>query len=114
MTALMILNKEMEDIMKIVRCLRNSGLLINGVSEAIKNEAKELKNKSLAMLLGTLAASLFGKMLIAKGVIRAGEGTNRVCQDFSCSLILLLFLKYKNIEMNQNLMVFTQEIIHLK
>ena len=34
------------------------------------------------MLLGTLAASLLGKMLRGKGVIRAGEGTNRVGQNF--------------------------------
>ena len=98
MTALMISNKEMEDIMKIVRCLRNSGLLINGVIEAIQNEAKELKNKSLAMLLGTLAASLFGKMLIAKGVIRAGEGTNRVSGFFMLSYPFTIFemKEYRN------------------
>ena len=33
----------MEDIMKIVESLEESGLLINGASEAIKNEAKEQK-----------------------------------------------------------------------
>ena len=34
------LNKEMNDIMKIVKSLEESGLLIKGVSETIKNEAK--------------------------------------------------------------------------
>ena len=34
------------------------------------------------MLLGTLGASLFGKPLIGKGTIRAGEGTVRVGQNF--------------------------------
>ena len=31
----------MNYIMKIVKCLEESGLLIKGVSETIKNEAKE-------------------------------------------------------------------------
>ena len=42
-TALIISNKEMEDIMKIVKSLEESGLLIEGVSETIKNEAREKK-----------------------------------------------------------------------
>ena len=39
-TTLLILNEEMNDIMKIVKSLEESGLLINGVSRTIKNEAK--------------------------------------------------------------------------
>ena len=42
-SSLIISNKEMEDIMKIVKSLEASGLLIKGVSETIKNEAKEQK-----------------------------------------------------------------------
>ena len=40
---LVIPNEEMEDIMKIVKSLEESGLLIKGVSETIKNETKEQK-----------------------------------------------------------------------
>ena len=40
-TALIISNEEMEDIRKIVKAFEDSGLNIKGVSEAIKNEAKE-------------------------------------------------------------------------
>ena len=40
-TALIISNEEMEDIMKIVKSLEESGLLIKGTSEKIKNETKE-------------------------------------------------------------------------
>ena len=40
-TTLIISNEEMNYIMKIVKCLEESGLLIKGVSETIKNEAKE-------------------------------------------------------------------------
>ena len=48
----------MEDIMKIVKSLEESGLLIKGISETIKNEVKEQKSRFLPMLLGTLAASI--------------------------------------------------------
>ena len=66
----------MKDILKIVKSLEDSGLLL-GVSETIKKEAKEQKGGFLSMLLGTLGASLLGNMLAGKGVIRAGEGTIR-------------------------------------
>ena len=48
----------MNDILKIVKSLEESGLLIKGVSETIKNEAKEEKGGFLEMLLGILGASL--------------------------------------------------------
>ena len=68
----------MEDILKIVKSLEDSGLLLEGVSETMKNEAKEQKGGFLCLLLGTLGASLLGNMLAGKGVLRAGEGTARV------------------------------------
>ena len=68
----------MNDILKINKSLESSGLLLEGISETIKNEAKEQKGGFLSMLLGTLGASLLGNMLAGKGVIRAGEGTARV------------------------------------
>ena len=40
-TKLIISNKEMNDIMKIVKSLEEPGLLMKGVSETIKNEAKQ-------------------------------------------------------------------------
>ena len=42
-TALMISNDEMKDIIKIVKSLEDSGLLLKGVSETIQNKAKEQK-----------------------------------------------------------------------
>ena len=68
----------MEDILKIVKFLEDSGILLKRVSETIKNEAKEQKGEFLSMLLDTLCASLLGDMLLGKGFIRAGEGTARV------------------------------------
>ena len=68
----------MKDIIKTVKSLENSGLLLEGVSETIKNEAKEQKEGFFSMLLGTLGASLLENMLAGKAGIRVGEGTARV------------------------------------
>ena len=73
-TTLIISNDEMEDIFKIVRSLEDSGVLLEGVSETIRNEAKEQKGGFLSMLLGTLGASLLGDVLIGKGIAKAGYG----------------------------------------
>ena len=59
----------MKDFMKIVKSLKESSLLINGVSKAIENQAKEQKGLFLSMLLGTLGASLLGNLLAGKGFI---------------------------------------------
>ena len=80
-TTLIISNDEMNDILKIVKSLEDSGLLLKGVSETIQHESKEQRGGFLTMLLGTSGASLLGDMLSkglsSKGVIRAGEGTIR-------------------------------------
>ena len=80
-TTLIISNDEVDDILKIVKSLEDSGLLLKGVSETIQHEAKEQRGGFLIMLLGTLGAYLLGdilsKGLSGKGVIRAGEGTIR-------------------------------------
>ena len=99
-TTLIVSNEEMNNIMKITKSLEKSGLLIKGLSETIKKEAKEQKGGFLSMLLGTLGASLLGNLFTgkAKGVIatsqgreanmpgrgtsRAGEDTIRADQDF--------------------------------
>ena len=65
----------MNSIIKIVKVLEESALLIKGVSETVKNEVKEQKVGFLGMLAATLDASLLGSMLAGKGIIRASEGT---------------------------------------
>ena len=72
----------MNDIMKIVKSLEGSGLLIKGVSKKIKNEAKEQKGGFLRILLGTSGASLLGNLLTVKGTIRSCEDTIIAGQDF--------------------------------
>ena len=80
-TTLIISNDEMYDILKIVKSLEDSNVLLKGVSETIQHEAKEKRGGFLSILLGTLGASLLSdvlsKGLSGKGVIRAGEGTIR-------------------------------------
>ena len=80
-TTLIISNDEMDDILKIVKFLENSVVLLKGASKTIQHEAKEQRGGFLSMLLGTLGASLLGdilsKGLSGKGVIRAGEGIIR-------------------------------------
>ena len=80
-TTLIISNDEIDDILKIVKSLEDSGVLLKGVSETIQHEAKEQRGGVLSMLLGTLGASLLGdvlsKGLSGRGAIRAGEGTIR-------------------------------------
>ena len=80
-TTLIISNDEMDDILKIIKSLEDSGVLLKGVTETIQHEAKEQRGGFLSMLLGILGASLLGdilsKGLSRKGVIRAGEGTIR-------------------------------------
>ena len=71
----------MDDILKIVKSLEDSGVLLKGVSKTIQHEAKEQRGGFLSMLLGTSGASFLGdilsKSLSGKGVIRTGEGTIR-------------------------------------
>ena len=55
--------EDMDDIMKIIKALENSDILLKGVSKTIKNETKEQRGGFLSMLLCTLGASLLGNLL---------------------------------------------------
>ena len=68
----------MNDTMKIIEALENSGILLKGVSKTIENETKEQRGGFLSILLGTLGASLLGNLLTGrKGIMRAGDGIVR-------------------------------------
>ena len=77
---LIISNNEMKDIIKIVKSLGDSGLLLEEVTKTVQNEVKEQKGGFLSMLLGALDASLLGNLLRWKWIYRAGKGKgiNRV------------------------------------
>ena len=127
-TTLIISIEEMNDIMKIVQTLEDSNILLKGVSKTFKNETKEQKGGFLSMLFGTLGASLLGNLLAGKGILRAGSGHHSLNSftsygnrkwkgivkaatgkqwdfnapsSFNKSIII----------MNQDLMVFFQEVI---
>ena len=75
---LIIEQEDMNDIMKIIEALENSGILLKGISKTIKNETKEQRGGFLGMLLGTLGASLLDNLLTSgKVIIRAGDGIVR-------------------------------------
>ena len=71
---LIIKQKDMNDIMKIIKALENSSILLKVVSKTIKNETKEQRGGLLSMLLGTLGEILLGNLLTGgKGIVRAGD-----------------------------------------
>ena len=80
-TTLVITNGEM-NIVRKVKPLEESSLLIKGISNIIKIETKEQKRGFLKMLLTTFDASLSEDLLTGKGTVRAGEGKIRAVQNF--------------------------------
>ena len=54
MTTLIVSNKEIKYIMKIVKSIEDAGFLIKGVIQTIQYETKEQRGEFLGMLLGTL------------------------------------------------------------
>ena len=78
---LIIEQEDMNDIMKIIEALKNSGILLKGESKTIENETKEQRGGFLSMLRGTLGASLLGNLLMGKGIMRAGEGIVRAGKE---------------------------------
>ena len=97
-TTLIISNKEMNDIMKIIQALEDCNILLKVVTKTSKSETKEQKGGFLSILLGTLGASLLGNMSAGKGIIRAGSGNKKgkgIVRadygkelDFECCLII--------------------------
>ena len=80
-TMLIISNNDMQNLLKMVKLLEDSGILLDGITETVKNKVKEQKDGFISMPLGTLRASWLGdlltKNLFRRGVITAAEGTTR-------------------------------------
>ena len=76
-----IYNEEMNNIIKIVTSLEESGLSIKSVCKAIKNEVKEQKGAFLGMLLGTLGTSLSRNLSTDKGAIATSQGQSKIRAD---------------------------------
>ena len=80
-TTLLILNEDMNYIIKIMKPLEDSGALIDGVTETVKHDLKKQESRFLGALLAPLAASLMQLVisLVVKGITgrevrRAGRG----------------------------------------
>ena len=72
-TTLIILNEEMNNIMRITTSLEESSLLMKGISEIFI---------VLTILLGTLGASVLGNILTGKDTITASDSTIGPGHDF--------------------------------
>ena len=73
-TTLIISDNDLNDMIKIVKALEDSAILLKRITKAIKNETKEQKGGFLSMLLGTLGAFLLGNLLSGKGLYKTGYG----------------------------------------
>ena len=76
-TTLIISNDDLNDLLEVIKSLEKNGILLDGITEIVKNEVKEQKGSFLGMLLGTLGVSLLGNMLAGRDVIRAGNGSEK-------------------------------------
>ena len=82
--ALIISNEDLNEIVKVIKSLDNSGVMIDGVSQTVKNE---IKKWILGMLLGTSKASILRKMLKYWKVLLINIKWN-----INCYLVLIIFL----------------------
>ena len=100
---LIIEEEDMQDIIKIIKELENSNILLKGVIKTIENEIKEQRGGFLSMLLGTLGASLLGNLLTGKCIMRAGDGIVRAGEGSKKTPLnsLLPFHSLTNIEMSE-------------
>ena len=57
--------------------LKDSNILLKGVTGTPKNETKKRKGELLSMLLGTLGTSFLWNMVAGKGIVRAGIGNKK-------------------------------------
>ena len=64
----------MNDIIKIDQALKDSTILLKGVTETIENQTKEQKGRFLGTLVCTLGSILLGNLLPRKGIVRADYG----------------------------------------
>ena len=87
-TTLIISNKEINEVMKIVQAHEDSNILLKRVIKTIKNETKEQKGGSLSMSFITLGASLLGNSLTGKGIVRSGYGSKGCVSIFLCAIVL--------------------------
>ena len=86
----------MNDIMKIVKALKDLDILLKGITKTVRNEINEQKGGFFSILFGTFASTLLRNMLAGKGIVRAGNGNKqgdgvvRAMYSFSIKKTLIL------------------------
>lgn len=76
-TSISIKEKELKDILKIMKSIEENGVFIEGISDTVKQKVNKQKGGLLSLLLGTLASSILGNILSGKGWYRSGYGVNK-------------------------------------
>ena len=71
---LFILNEDMNDLIKIIKSLEDSGVLNDGITETVKHEINRQESVLLGTLLAPLATSLVEPVIssVVKGISRSG------------------------------------------
>ena len=86
---LFILNEDMDDIIKIVKSLEDSEVLVDGFTEVVKDEMKKQEGGFVTALLAPVAASVIQLVtssvandIAGRGAMRAGRGYNNMDKHF--------------------------------
>ena len=79
---LFISNEDLNDIIKIIKSLEDSGVLIDRVTETVKHERKKQEGGFLWALLAALAASLVQPVIssVVRGI--GGRGVRRAWRGY--------------------------------
>ena len=80
----------MNDIIKIIKSLEDLGVLIDGVTETVKDEIKNQEDEFLGALLAALAGSIVQPMIssVIKGI--SGRGVGSAGRGYTNKKILVL------------------------
>lgn len=91
-------NEDMDEVIKIIKSVEDSGLLTDEISEAVEIESKQGKGGYLVSKFGSfniltqkeVMRARKGVVMAGKSVVRAGTvpNMNPVCQNFQLRSIL--------------------------
>ena len=88
-TTLIISNEDLNDMIKILKALEDSDVLLKGITETLKSDVRKggFLNTVVPMLIGTLGSSLLNNLTgerlyrtgygIGKGIYRTGYGLKK-------------------------------------
>ena len=74
-------NEEMENIIKVIKSLKISGLLIKVVTQTIENETNKQRGGFFAVLLGIFSSRKWWNMSADKETIAINQGRGVICAE---------------------------------